>query len=125
MPPAFNLSQDQTLQFNHVVFLVLSNRTQEFTKTSNYLDFLYLLECLFALATKHPRLSAVYLLNIIALFEAFAASAAQKRNYNILFSALSTFEKFIFFSFQFHAVFHSCFSAAAVCGGSRTMREFQ
>jgi hypothetical protein len=63
MPPAFNLSQDQTLQFNHADFMSLDIATfvatQEFIETCSKEQIRTLLECLIAFAIKHPRLSAV------------------------------------------------------------------
>jgi hypothetical protein len=64
MPPAFNLSQDQTLQFNLCNKKLISESIEDIASSSIYYLFMsvwHLLDQNLAIpiSAKHPRLSAV------------------------------------------------------------------
>ena len=108
MPPAFNLSQDQTLQFN-LCFDCNTFLYQSFLKIlTRFLLSKSLLSsvnvCFFSFATnKRPRLSSVFFLKIVSLYhlcssnKAFCLSSAQKRNYEPLFNPCQQLFLFYFF----------------------------
>ena len=111
MPPAFNLSQDQTLQFN-LCFDCNTFLYQSFLKIlTRFLLSKSLLSsvnvCFFSFATnKRPRLSSVFFLKIVSLYhlcssnKAFCLSSAQKRNYEPLFNPCQQLFLFYFLKHQ-------------------------
>ena len=97
MPPAFNLSQDQTLQFNlcfdcnTFLYQSILKILTRFLLSKSLLSSVNV--CFFSFATnKRPRLSSVFFLKIVSLYhlctsnKAFCLSSAQKRNYELLFN---------------------------------------
>ena len=97
MPPAFNLSQDQTLQFNlcfdcnTFLYQSILKILTRFLLSKSLLSSVNV--CFFSFATnKRPRLSSVFFLkNFSSYFswltdKAFCLSSAQKWNYVPLFN---------------------------------------
>ena len=97
MPPAFNLSQDQTLQFNLLFSLFTSGRSLS-ESDLNFRSNLTSVRALYYLlasgsksaapSIKRPHLSAVCLLKNFAInfvYRVAALSAAEKRDYAELF----------------------------------------
>ena len=97
MPPAFNLSQDQTLQFNlcfdcnTFLYQSILKILTRFLLSKSLLSSVNV--CFFSFATnKRPRLSSVFFLKIVSLYhlrtsnKAFCLSSSQKRNYEPLFN---------------------------------------
>lgn len=108
MPPAFNLSQDQTLQFNlcfdcnTFLYQSILKILTRFLLSKSLLSSVNV--CFFSFATnKRPRLSSVFFLKIVSLYhlrtpnKAFCLSSAQKRNYAPLFNPCQQLFLFYFF----------------------------
>ena len=100
MPPAFNLSQDQTLQFNPKHSQFTDGRI--FTSTSMDLSIRVIALILFCnlrrFASRHPHLSVVQIFKDHRRAVSFDSSAAERRDYEELLTSRQALNRFSFTS---------------------------